>query len=144
MENDSCNILCCKTTTNCKKGEFLLPENAGATQKKSMGNFFYYHNISGKKLSDVEQHADTDTLKVNTENFNASNTNFNNQCAAEYDDLNQAPFTFFTYFWNIFTGFSAGFSRNYAAFENPQSLSISYTFFVLSVSQIRKYREILP
>ena len=75
----------------------MPPDNAGATFKNSIDDIFNNHNVSGDNMYDIEHHAGTDTLKVNKETSNESNTNFDNQCYAEENDLNQALFNLSTY-----------------------------------------------
>ena len=76
MKNISCSILCSKTPTNYKLKEVLTPDRAGDTFKNSFDNVLDNHNVSNYNVSDIEQNAGNDNLKVNKETSNASNTNF--------------------------------------------------------------------
>ena len=121
----------------------MPPDDAGTTFKNSIDDIFNNHNVSGDNMYDIEHHAGTDTLKVNKETSNESNTNFDNQCYVEENDLNQALFNLSTYLYTIFAGFSVDFLAAYAAFEDPQLLFIIFTLLLPSVYQTRRYRELL-
>ena len=79
--------------------------------------------MSCDNFSDIEQHHGSDILKVKKNTSNASNTNFNNKCSAEDDDLNQAPLTFSTYFWTLFASFDSSFIGDLCGIRVPQIIA---------------------